>query len=84
MHKHLWKLPIEVYNSDDPIHRALAKAGSIAADQAAEVLAEEKRVRAAAGKEMTVGVARKTIRAWLDDSEVGRAIETHVEALLSG
>ena len=84
LHKHLWKLPIEMYNSDDPIHRALAKAGSIAADQAAEVLAEEKRVRAAAGKEMTVGVARKTIRAWLDDSEVGRAIETHVEALLSG
>ena len=84
LHKHLWKLPIEVYNSDNPIHRALAKAGSIAADQAAEVLVEEKRVRAAAGKEMTVGVARKTIRAWFKNSEVGRAIETHVEALLSG
>lgn len=84
LHKHLWKLPIDVYNSDNPIHRALARAGSIAADQAAEILAEEKRVRAAAGKEMTVGVARKTIRTWFKNSEVGQTIETHVEALLSG
>ncbi len=84
LHKHLWKLPIDTYDSNNPNHRALALQGSVAADGAAEVLAAEKQARAAAGKEMTVGVARKAIRAWLDDSDVGRTIETHVEALLSG
>lgn len=84
LHKHLWRLPIVVYDPDNPVHRTLADLGSAAADQAGEVLAEVKRARAAAGKKTTVNVARKAIRAWLDDSEVGRDIETHVEALLSG
>ena len=84
LHKHLWRLPIATYDSGNSIHRALADSGVAAADDAAEVLAEEKQVRAAAGKEMTVGVARKVIRAWLDESDVGRAIEAHVEELLSG
>lgn len=84
LHKHLWRLPIGVYDSDNPVHRTLADLGSAAADQAAEVLAEVKQAQAAAGKKMTVSMARKAIRAWLDDSEVGRTIETHVEALLSG
>ena len=84
LQKHLWRLPISKYDPDNQIHKALAEAGSVAADRAAEVLAAEKQARAAAGREMTVGVARKAIRAWLDASDVGRTIETHVEALLSG
>ena len=84
LHKHLWNLPIYTYDSGDFIHRALATSGAAAADRAAEVLAEEEQARAAVGKEMTVTVARRVIRAWLDESDVGRAIEAHVEELLSG
>ena len=84
LQKHLWRLPISEYDPDNQIHRTLAEAGSVAADYAVEVLAKEKQARAVAGKEMTVGMARKAIRTWLDGSDVGRAIEAHVEELLSG
>ena len=83
LHKHLWRLPIDIYDSENSIHRTLANLGSTAADHAAEVLAEAKQARVAAGKKMTVGVVRKVIRAWLDESDVGRAIEANVEELLS-
>ena len=84
LQKHLWRLPIGEYDPDSPIHKTLAEAGSVAADRVAEVFAEEKQARAASGKEVTVGVARKVIRAWLEDSDVGRAIEAYVEELMSG
>ena len=84
LHKHLWKLPIGTYDSGNSIHHTLANLGSTAADRAAEVFAKEEQARVAAGKEMTVGVARKVIRAWLDESDVGRTIEANVEELLSG
>ena len=83
LHKPLWRLTIGTYDSGNLLHRALADLGAIAADHAAEVIAEVKQARAAAGKKMTVGVARKVIRAWLDESDVGRAIEANVEELLS-
>ena len=83
LHKHLWMLNIDHYDSKNHIHKTIAQAGAAAADCAAEVLAEEKQARAAAGKKMTVGVARKVIRAWLDESDVGRSIEANVEELLS-
>ena len=84
LQKHLWRLPISTYDPDDPTHQALAAAGATAADQATEVLTTERRAHAATDKPMTVTVARRVLRAWLDSSEVGRTIETHAETLLAG
>ncbi len=84
LQKHLWRLPIYKYDSNNPTHKILAEAGSISADQAADILADERQARATTGEDMTQTVARKVVRTWFENSEVGQTIETHVEALLSG
>ena len=46
------------------------------------MLAKEHQARAT-GKDMTAIVARKTLLAWLEESETGQTIEAHVARLLT-
>ena len=81
LHKHLWKLPIPEFDADDPVHRELAWMGGIAAEQAAERLAA---LRVERGDKLTVTIARRELRKWLRESNLGRCIEMVVKELFIG
>lgn len=83
MQKHLWRLPIPEFDPDDALHLEIAEAGADAAVGAEAVWREIEGERAAAGKSVSVTVARREIRAWLAQSAEGRRVEQLVERLLS-
>ncbi len=78
LHKHLWKLPIPEFDSDDPLHVAVSETGRLTAVGAATRLAWLHQHR----KNVTVTVARQEIRKWLNESEEGKAVEETVSELL--
>ena len=79
LEKHLWKLPIPEFDSNNPLHVRVSQAGEAAAQGAAEQLA---RLRQDRGK-VTVTIARREIRKWLRESEEGKAVEEAVANLLA-
>ena len=78
LHKHLWKLAIPEFDAGEPLHREVAWLGGIASEQAAARLAE---LRAQRGDRLTVTIARRELRGWLRESNVGQCIEIVVKEL---
>lgn len=78
LHKHLWKLPIPEFDRSESLHRAIARAGAAAEKGVAGVLDELRGNR----KELTVGLARREIRKWLQSSREGKEVEWLVGRLL--
>ena len=79
LEKHLWKLPIPEFDPDEPLHIDISEAGRVAAEGAAERLAQLRQDRG----EVTVTIARREIRKWLHESTEGKAVEEAVGALLA-
>ncbi len=78
LHKHLWKLPIPEFDSEDAVHRAAANAGWAAEDGAKRELDRLRTDR----DRVTVTIARRELRKWLRESSEGAAVEAAVEQLL--
>ena len=57
LEKHLWKLPIPEFDPDEPLHIDISEAGRVAAEGAAERLAQLRQDRG----EVTVTIARREI-----------------------
>ena len=70
LHKHLWKLPIPEFDSDEPLHAAISDAGQAAAEGVTEQLSHLRQQR----NDLTVTIARREILKWLADSEEGRTV----------
>ena len=79
LEKHLWKLPIPEFDPDEPLHIDVSEAGRVAAEGAAERLAQLRQDRG----EVTVTIARREIRKWLHESTEGKAVEKVVGELLA-
>ena len=77
LQKHLWKLPIPLFNPDEPMHTAVSEAGRVAAEGAAKRLAQLRQQR----DRVTVTIARREIRKWLRESKEGKAVEEVVRNL---
>ena len=79
LQKHLWKLPIPAFDSQDALHTAISGAGAAAAIGAARVLDKLKEDN---GEDLTSTLARRGLRDWLAGSNEGRAVEDAVGRLL--
>ena len=79
LQKHLWKLPIPEFDSSDPLHLAVSRAGRAAAEGAARELVALRQSRS----KLTVIIARREFRKWLRESEEGKTVERAVMELLS-
>jgi hypothetical protein len=71
--KHIWKLPIPMFDEENPEHAALASLGQKAEEAIAKVPLD-------AEKHFTA--SRRTVRAFLAESEVGQEIERRVTDLV--
>ena len=80
--KHLWRLPIAEFDASDALHVEIAEAGQAAASGAQRIWSELSAERQAQGKSVSVTVARREIRQWLEESEEGRRVEGLVGQLL--
>ena len=79
LQKHLWKLPIPEFDSNEPLHVNVSDAGQAAAEGVTKQLSQLHQQR----NDLTVTVARRELLTWLKDSKQGRAVETLVGELLS-
>ena len=79
LQKHLWKLPIPEFDSDEQLHIDISKAGQAASKGVVEQLAQLHQER----ENVTYRITRRELRKWLADSEEGRTVETLVGELLS-
>ena len=79
LHKHLWKLPIPEFDPANPAHKAVADAGWAAEEGAQRCL---DRLRSDRGS-VTVRIARRELRKWLQSSPEGQAAEVAVTKLLT-
>ena len=79
LQKHLWKLPIPEFYAEEPPHAATSEVGRLAAEGAAERLAQLRQERT----HVTVTIARREIRKWLRESKEGKAVEKAVGDLLA-
>ncbi|MDE3267209.1 MAG: N-6 DNA methylase [Chloroflexota bacterium] len=82
LQKHLWKLPIPEFAPASELHAAIVEAGAAAARKAKERLANLREQYQREGKELTVAIVRRELRAWLRTSDEGRAVESAVRKLL--
>ncbi len=80
LQKHLWRLPIPQFDSNNAMHREVAMAGKAAATAAARRLANLRKARG----NVSVTVVRRELRAWLKLSKQGKAVEDAVGKLLAG
>ena len=80
LQKHLWKLPIPEFDPADSLHVEVSEAGRVAADGAAQRLAQLRQER----DRVTVTIARRELRRWLRESAEGKAVEEGVGRLLAG
>ena len=78
LHKHLWKLPILEFDTSNPLHLAISKAGESAAAGAAKQLEQLRHDR----PKLTVTIARRELRKWLRASAEGKTVEEGVGKLL--
>ena len=79
LHKHLWKLPIPKFDSDDPKHIAVSKAGK----QAQKIAATKRLEVEAEYANPTYTRIRREVRSWLATSPTGKAVETAVSNLIT-
>ena len=79
LQKHLWKLPIPEFDPKKPLHAAVSEAGKVAAQGAAEQLAQLRLDRG----HLTATIARREIRKWLRDSTEGKSVEEVVGSLFA-
>ena len=79
LQKHLWKLPIPEFESNNPLHVRVSKAGEAAGLGVAEQLTQLRQDRG----DVTVTIARREIRRWLRESTEGNAVEEAVQELLT-
>ncbi len=78
LQKHLWKLPIPEFDPANGLHVEVSQAGQVAADGAAQRLAQLRQER----DRVTVTIARRELRQWLRQSPEGKAVEHAVARLL--
>ena len=78
LQKHLWKLPIPEFDPANGLHVEVSQAGQVAADGAAQRLAQLRQER----DRVTVTIARRELRQWLRQSPQGNAVEDAVGRLL--
>lgn len=72
--KHIWKLPIPMFDEENPDHAALASLGQKAEESIAKLPVDTEKHFAA---------SRRMIRAFLAESELGQEIERRVTALVT-
>ena len=82
LQKHLWRLPIPTYDSNNPLHSDLATLGSQLATEAAIQLTALQTSRAAENKHTTITVARRELRQWLSTHPPAQQVEDLVAKLL--
>ena len=78
LQKHLWKLPIPLFNPDHPLHAKVSEAGRLATKGATQQLEQLHQQR----DRVTVTIARREIRKWLREADAGKAVEELVRQLL--
>ena len=83
LHKHLWRLPIPLFDPSDTLHCEIATAAAATARAAADVLNESRATRTAAGKSTATRELRADLRAWLAESDEGQRVERLVAQLLT-
>ncbi len=83
LHKHLWRLPIPIYDNDNSLHANLAQLGNQLATEATTHLTNIRTTRAATNKPTTITVARRELRKWLSTHPPAQQIEKLVAQLLS-
>ena len=83
LHKHLWRLPIPTYDSNNTLHTDLAALGSQLATEAATHLATIRTTRATENKPTTVTVARRELRQWLSTHPPAQEVEQLAARLIS-
>lgn len=80
IHKHLGKLPVPEFDSNDELHSDVSATGAAAATGAARELA---RLRQERGNHLSVRIARRELRAWLRSGKEGQRVEQAVTQLLA-
>lgn len=84
LHKHLWRLPIPIYDPANPLHTDLATLGAQLAAEAAAQLDTLQTSRAAENKPTSIIVARRELRNWLSTHPPAQQTEKLVAQLLQG
>ena len=84
LQKHLWRLLIPEFDAASELHGSIVQAGATAAQKAKERLGRLQEQYRQAGKDLTVTIARRDLRAWLRNSDEGEAVESAVAWLLAG
>ena len=82
LHKHLWRLPIPIYDNDNSLHANLSQLGNQLATEAATHLTNIRTTRASANKPTTINVARRELRKWLSTHPPAQQIEQLVDQIL--
>ena len=82
LHKHLWRLPIPTYDSNNTLHTDLAALGSQLATEAATHLATIRTTRDTENKPTTITVARRELRQWLSTHPPAQQVEQLVARLI--
>lgn len=83
LHKHLWRLPIPTYDSNNTLHTDLAVLGSQLATEASTHLADLQAARASDNKSTSVIVARRQLRQWLSTHPPAQQVERLAARLIS-
>lgn len=81
LHKHLWRLSIPTYDSNNTLHSDLATLGTQLATEAATYLVTLQTTREAKNKPTTITVARRELRQWLSTHPPAQQVERLVAQL---
>ena len=84
LQKQLWRLPIPIYDSANPLHTDLATLGAQLAAEAATQLDTLQTSRTAENKPTTITVSRRELRNWLSTHPPAKQTEQLVAQLLRG
>lgn len=82
LQKHLWRLPIPLYDDNDPLHTKLASLGGDLRIKSAKKWSEIRDSRIAMDKPVSVKVARRELREWLATNPEALQVEALVRQLL--
>ena len=82
-HKHGWKLPIPLYDADDPLHVRLSELGATAEQECQVLIAQIDIMSKPAGYAQSRAARRLLRHEWQPTSPTAQAIETAVAELLS-
>ncbi len=82
LHKHLWRLPIPIYEEAKSLHFELATLGAQLSNEVPTKLAAIRAERAAKDQSTTITVARRELRSWLSSHPPAQQVEQLVTKLL--